>query len=54
MFNDFELYSIHAEDAEIEKWYILSIKMDYIKYSRKVLLANRVKIHQTEENCEKE
>ena len=35
MLNDFELYNVHAESAEIEKQCILSIKVDYAEYNRK-------------------
>ena len=43
MLNDFELYNVHAESAEIDKWSILNTKIDYIKYNRKELSSNKVK-----------
>ena len=30
MFNDFELYNIYPESAEIEKWSILNTQVDYV------------------------
>ena len=47
--NDFELYSVHPESAEIERWFIFSTKVDYVKYNRKALDTNRVKFNPTEE-----
>ena len=35
MLNDFELYCIHAERAEIEKWSIHNTKSNYIEFSTK-------------------
>ena len=40
MLNDFELYSVHAETAKIEKWSILSTKIDYVEHNEKVLPSN--------------
>ena len=37
MLNDFALYNVHAESAETGKWSILSTKVDYMEYNRKVL-----------------
>ena len=37
MFNDFEIYNVHTENAEISKWSFLNIIIDYIKYNRKGL-----------------
>ena len=37
MLIDFELCSVYAESAEIEKWFILSTKEDNVEYSRKTL-----------------
>ena len=37
MLNYFELYNVHAESAEIEKWSILNTKVDYVEYNRKEL-----------------
>ena len=31
MLNDFELYSVHAECAETEKWSVLNTKTDYVE-----------------------
>ena len=31
MVKDFELYNVNTGSAEIEKWSILSIKVDYVK-----------------------
>ena len=30
MLNDFELYNVQTESAEIEKWFILSTEVDYV------------------------
>ena len=48
MLNDFVLNNVHAECAENEKWSILDNKIDYVEYSRKELLSNRVKFSSTE------
>ena len=53
MLNDFELYNVHTECAEIEKWSILFIKMSYIEHNRKALGADRVEFNLTEGNCVK-
>ena len=37
MVNDFELYNVNAESAEIEKQSILNTKFDYVEYNRKEL-----------------
>ena len=47
MCNDFELYSVHAESAEIEMWSILNTKFDYVNYYRKKLPSKRVKFNKT-------
>ena len=49
MLNDFELYNVHAESAEIDKWSILNTKIHPVKYNRKELPSNRVKFSSTEE-----
>ena len=41
MVNGFELHDVHAENAEREKWYILSTKVDYPEYNRNALPANK-------------
>ena len=46
--NDIELFNVHTESAEIEKWPILSRKVDNVKNGRKTLPANRVKFKWTE------
>ena len=35
MLIDFELYIIYAESTEIEKWFILKTKIEYVEYNRK-------------------
>ena len=35
MLNDFELYNVHAESAEMEKWSIPNTKINYVEYNRK-------------------
>ena len=47
MFNDFELYNIHAESAEIEKWSLPNTKVYYVEYKRKELPSNRIKFSPT-------
>ena len=54
MLNDFELYIVHAESAEIEKWSILNTKIDYVEYSRKELPSKRIKFSSTEGKSQKE
>ena len=51
MLNDFEIYIVHAESAETEKRSILSTKVDYGEYNRKVLPSTRVKFKPTEKRC---
>ena len=46
--NDFELYDVHVESSEIEKWSILSTKVDDVEISRKAILTNKVKFNLTE------
>ena len=48
MLNDLELYSVHTESAEIEKWSAVSTKVDYVGHNRKSLPTNRVKYNPTE------
>ena len=47
MLNDSDLYNVQDESAEIEKWSILSAKVDNAEYKRKALPANRVKLSPT-------
>ena len=42
MLNEFELYNIHAESPEIEKWSILNAKIDYVEYNKREILPKRV------------
>ena len=35
MLSDFELCNVHAESADIEKWFILSTKMEFIEIIEK-------------------
>ena len=37
MLNDFELYNVHAESAELKKCSILNTKIDYVEYNKKEL-----------------
>ena len=53
MLNDFKLYNVHVESAEIDKWSILNTTIDYVKYNRKELLTKRVKFSSTEGECQK-
>ena len=53
MLNDFELYNVHAERAEIEKWYILNTKIDYVQYNRNELSSNRVKSNKLKINVKR-
>ena len=53
MLNDFELYIVHRVSAEIEKWSILSTKVDYVDYNRKELSTYRVILNATENRCQK-
>ena len=53
MFPDFELYNVHAESAEIGKWFILNTKIGYVEYNGKDLPSNRVKFRSTEGKCQK-
>ena len=48
MLNNFELYNVHIECAEIEKWSILNTEIDYVTYNRLSLPTNRVKFNLTE------
>ena len=43
MLNDSGLYSVHAEDSEIEKQSILNTNLYYFEHKRKELLSDRVK-----------
>ena len=47
MFDHFEPYNVHAESAEIEKWSILSTRVNYVQYKGKVLHINRVNFNPT-------
>ena len=49
--NDFKSYGIHTECAEIEKWSILSSKIDNVEQNRKSLPAIRIKLNSREERC---
>ena len=51
--NDFELYNIHSDNAEIEKWSIVNTKIDYVEYNRNEVPSNRVKFRPTEGKCQK-
>ena len=51
--NDFELYNVHAESTEIERWSILTTKVDKVEHNRKVLPSNRENFYQTEGICQK-
>ena len=51
--NDYELYNGHGESAEIDKWSILNIKIDYVDYNRKELPSNKVTFRPTERKCQK-
>ena len=51
--NVFELYSVHAESAEIEKWSVLHTEVDCIEYRRKALPTNIVKFNPTKGRCQK-
>ena len=51
MCNDFELYYVHAQNAETEKWFIFNTKIDYVEYNRKELPFNRVTFSPTEVKC---
>ena len=48
MLNDFELYNVHAESAEIETLSFLNTRIDYVEYNRKQLPSNRVRFIPTE------
>ena len=51
--DDFELYNVHAEDAEREKWSIFSTKIHYVEYKRKELPTNTVNFKATKSGCQK-
>ena len=53
LLNDFEVYNVHTESAEIDKWSILNTKIDYMEYNIKELKSNRVRFSSTEGNCQK-
>ena len=49
MLKDFELYNVHSQIAEREKWSILTTNKDYVEYGRKKTLpSKRVKYKWTE------
>ena len=48
MLNDFEIYNVHSECAEIEKCSILNTRIDYIEYNRKEVPSNRVNFKSAE------
>ena len=50
VFNDFELFKVHTECAEIENWSHLSTKIDYVECNGKALPANRVRFNPAKEN----
>ena len=52
MLNDFTFYNVHAKGAEIEKWCILSTKLDYVENNRKGLSTNGVQFNQIECECQ--
>ena len=39
--------------AEIDKWSILSTKIDYVRYNRKELPTNTARLSSTEGKCQK-
>ena len=53
MLNDFELYHVHAESAQIEKWSIFNTQIEYVEYKRKELSSNMLKFSSTEGKCQK-
>ena len=53
MLDNFELYNVHAESGEMEKWHIPNAKIDYVEYNRKEQLSNINKFISTEGKCQK-
>ena len=51
MLNYFELYNVYTESADIEKCSVSSTKVDYVKYNRKALPANRIKVNKVDDRC---
>ena len=44
MFNDFKLYNVNTENAEIEKWSIPSTKVGYFDFNKKTITDKDSKI----------